>query len=315
MSSPRVYRSPLRYEDHNVDNMYQLLFDSSPVISVPDSQIVYIHAHTSTSRTRGQHIDRVKRLATALVGRQADGGLGLTRNERVCILSENHMDFNIIAHACFYSGIPCVLMNIHATKEELVHAIDSTPSRIFISGQTLTSHIESLRYTRTFARIRSTVRDGKSLRGIVDLNGGRDLDTLLADTRDMDTSPMCKVKRSDLACMLFSSGTSGMPKAVMISHGNFISAIFQASAHVRALLKSAGVPLPQQMMRLTTIPMYHTQGFFTSCLRNHCVVNTCVILPRWEVEAALKAIQKWVKLQLCYIFNTRYLGTKSKRLR
>ncbi|SRR5258705_133516 len=86
----KIYNSPFRGDDIPVNNIYKLLFDN-PTTDVPRTHIVYINPLTGASRTRGEHIDRVRRLATALVASHSEGGLALTRDQRVGILCENDM--------------------------------------------------------------------------------------------------------------------------------------------------------------------------------------------------------------------------------
>ncbi|KAF8321960.1 uncharacterized protein EI90DRAFT_2937578 [Cantharellus anzutake] len=301
--SPKIYKSHLRYEDVPVNSAYQLLFEH-PTIDVPDSHTVYIDALTGVSRTRGQHIVRSKRLATALVTSPSKGGLGLTRNERVGILAENCMDYSVIVHACLYAGIPFVMLNINATMDELVHAVDLvTPSRVFITKSLLGRHIKYLKSTMTFSGVAFSSSGLGGPDQIVELKDGRDLDALLVDTISMQTLLMCNVKRNDIAYMIFSSGTTGMPKAVMISHGNVMSSMLQGRAAMQVVLKALGISSPQGVPCLATLPMYHTYGFFSTCLSNHATVNTYVILPRWEVGEALRAIEKY-KIQTALLVPT-----------
>ncbi len=93
-----------------------------------------------------------------------------------------------------------------------------------------------------------------------------------------------KVKQDDTAVILFTSGTTGQPKGVMLTHRNLYS---NASAAVE-LAEATG---EEPGTTLGALPLAHIYGFTmanTLFLRG----GRMVILPKFDVRAVCEAIQK-----------------------
>jgi acyl-CoA synthetase (AMP-forming)/AMP-acid ligase II len=88
----------------------------------------------------------------------------------------------------------------------------------------------------------------------------------------------------DLAALPYSSGTTGFPKGVMLTHHNLVSMLCQLDAND---------PLREDDTMICLVPMYHLYGL-------HVVMNlalsqgaTVVTLPRYDQRQFLAALQKY----------------------
>src|SRR5579859_150569 len=84
------------------------------------------------------------------------------------------------------------------------------------------------------------------------------------------------------ATLPFSSGTSGLPKGVILTHRTLVANIIQ--------IRAAQEP-PETVVWLAYLPMFHIYGF-TFSLYTLAIGATLVTLPRFEPQAFLEAIER-----------------------
>ncbi|XP_010484070.1 PREDICTED: 4-coumarate--CoA ligase-like 9 [Camelina sativa] len=95
-----------------------------------------------------------------------------------------------------------------------------------------------------------------------------------------------RVNQSDPAAILFSSGTTGRVKGVMLTHRNLIAST--AVSHQRALQD----PVDYDRVGLFSLPLFHVFGFMMM-VRAISLGETLVLLGRFKLEAMLKAVEKY----------------------
>lgn len=98
--------------------------------------------------------------------------------------------------------------------------------------------------------------------------------------------PVNNVKQSDTASLLYSSGTTGVSKGVVLTHGNFIA----ASLMVAMDDDMAG---EKDDVFLCVLPMFHVFGLAVIVYSQLRRGNAVVSLRRFEFEVFLKTIEKY----------------------
>ncbi|TFY78134.1 hypothetical protein EWM64_g5883 [Hericium alpestre] len=92
-------------------------------------------------------------------------------------------------------------------------------------------------------------------------------------------------------------GTSGLPKAVMISHKNLCYSLMQTVTIGREFAKVATPPPPNTPegvpCAVAFMPFYHVTAFHLCMMRIFTPPCTIVILPRWKLDTVLDALQKY----------------------
>jgi len=71
---------------------------------------------------------RVNRLANAIVN------LGLSKGDRVAVLSENAYQYMELYFACAKAGLPIVPLNYRSASEELAYVIDDSSAKLIFFG-------------------------------------------------------------------------------------------------------------------------------------------------------------------------------------
>ncbi|XP_014668972.1 PREDICTED: probable 4-coumarate--CoA ligase 1 [Priapulus caudatus] len=110
-----------------------------------------------------------------------------------------------------------------------------------------------------------------------------------------DGSCFCAPVRSNCrehtAVLLYSSGTTGLPKGVMLTTFNLIAAMEVMNATTDALTRQMREPPSQTELGL--LPFYHASGFTATLLNSMTMGSTLVILSRFQPEVFLETIQNY----------------------
>ena len=111
-----------------------------------------------------------------------------------------------------------------------------------------------------------------------------------------------RVKRtpSDLAFLAYSSGTTGLPKGVMLSHGNIVSNVNMLMSGEEQHLTWNGNADGKGDRILGFLPFFHIYGL--TCLLHQCVMVgwTLVVLPRFDIETFCRLVQQY-RITFAYV--------------
>src|SRR3954462_1962831 len=89
---------------------------------------------------------------------------------------------------------------------------------------------------------------------------------------------------TDLAGIFYTSGTTGFPKGAMTTHENFLS-------NIETCLRCLGLPR-EPRTTLISVPLFHVTGCNSQLLVVTAVAGRSVIMPAFEVQAFLRAIEE-----------------------
>ena len=184
------------------------------------------------------HFERANRLASALYE------LGLRRQDRVSILSQNTMEFMESFGACELAGFIAATVNFRLAPPEILYILtDATPRVLIFEAQyapTIDQIRSKLPHIETYICFGGPVPDW-ALDYEVLLTGGSDAG---APTRPLP---------DELMHLIYTSGTTGRPKGVMRSHRGEI-AIAQLMATELGLIVSDRLQL--------MMPVFHVGARF-----------------------------------------------------
>ncbi|KIJ26177.1 hypothetical protein M422DRAFT_192574 [Sphaerobolus stellatus SS14] len=271
-------------------NCYNFLFRTPDRLALED-YVMYIDAVTGRKVTRYQFIERIYDCMTALGTSQDKGGLGLGNDCVVGILSDNCIDYCTLIHALLGLTAPFALFSSYATPHELKHFLNRSKSTHMFVHADLLEKFLSVAREEDFPFENIFVLDGKVTSGLK----FRSLDNMITEVRrnQLPKEPVRAAGKDTLAYLVFSSGTSGLPKAVMISHGNLIASMFQTMIMMMEVAKVKPPPPDFHPVTLGFLPIYHSYGLHGLCLRPPLRPSTIVIFPRWDLDLVLSSIPKY----------------------
>ncbi|MBN9593748.1 MAG: long-chain fatty acid--CoA ligase [Afipia sp.] len=96
--------------------------------------------------------------------------------------------------------------------------------------------------------------------------------------------PDPEVARDDLALLPYTSGTTGLPKGCMLTHGNVMH---------NAVGSTFWLGMTPETVSLTVLPLFHITGLVCVMHASIYAGGTMVIMPRWDRELAGQLISRY----------------------
>lgn len=270
-------------------NVHHLLFNRPDQQDWPDYTL-FVNVATGQRLSFLEFVDRVRDGATAIGADVTQGGLGLRpeNGEFVGILSENCPDYVALIHSLLAITVPFALFSSYSTPYELKHANSlAQATRVFTSLALL-----PLASTLGLPADRIHLLDGEK-------EGYTSYDQLVSSVHrnDIPRLPVRHATKDTLAYLVYSSGTSGLPKAVMISHGNITSATLGVMIQTMEIGKIRAPPVwdtPDGLqVSFNVLPIYHSFGLYRTSFFNFLKPLTIVILPKWNIDAFFECVPKY----------------------
>ncbi|QJT02425.1 4-coumarate--CoA ligase family protein [Streptomyces asoensis] len=213
--------------------------------------------------------DQVDRFHRRLAAALAEAGVG--KGDVLALHSPNTVAFPLAFYAATRAGATVTTVHPLATAEEFAKQLDDSAARWIV----------------TVSPLLQTARRAAELAGGVEeifvcdtAAGHRSLVDMLASAApepQVDIDPV-----EDVAVLPYSSGTTGVPKGVMLTHRQIATNLAQ--------LRSAMSAGPGDRI-LAVLPFFHIYGL--TALMNAPLRQgaTVVVLPRFDLESFLAAIQ------------------------
>ncbi len=193
------------------------------------------------TRTFGEHRERVWRLANAL-----HRELALSSTGRFAVLALNSAEYLELYHAAYLGGGVINPLNIRLAAAEIAFILDDSDTEVVFVDARFAPVVESIR--DEVPALRAVVGIGP-VEGFDGLRIDRFLDDLLAAGA---AEPMPETEESDPVCLLYTGGTTGLPKGVLHT---------QRSHVVTAQIGQAFFSFGQGDRFLAATPLFHGASF------------------------------------------------------
>ncbi len=251
-----------------------------PDIQVPDvslSEQVFNHARTRpdavamadglTGRTITYRalLEQIRQTAAGLSAR------GVRKGDVVSLWSPNVPEWPIVFFAVARLGAIVHTSNPVSTSEELAFQLKDANARMLFTIGALADKAKA-----------AIEESGKAIElfTIDDTPGHPSLASLAIDT---DPPTVAIDPAQDIVVLPYSSGTTGLPKGVMLTHRNLVAQLNQIEA-----IENVEMPA-----LLGVLPFFHIYGMVVILMHGFMRAATIVTLPKFEFEPFLKVLQQW----------------------
>lgn len=227
-----------------------------------------IDAPTRRTLTYGQLADGVDRVAANLTSR------GMRKGNVFAIMTPNLPEFAIAFLGVLSAGGVVTTLNPLYTEGEIAHQLEDASALYLL---TIPQLLDKVREGATKHPLREVFVVGEEAG-----RGATPFSVLLADGVPL---PGVVVNTNDTAVLPYSSGTTGLAKGVILTHGNLIAGLLAAE-----------IPIPESLKSKTTLgllPFSHIAGMVCVLHVSLYMGGTLILLPRFDLESFLRTIQDY----------------------
>ncbi|MDI9896088.1 acyl-CoA synthetase [Rhodococcus sp. IEGM 1381] len=220
----------------------------------PDRLAVTFEGRSYTYRELDTAVTRAARRLRAM---------GLEKGDRVAAYGVNSDAYVVAFLACVRAGLVHVPINYALVGEELQYLLEQSGSRAVLVDPALAATLDSVREHLTIEHV-------VSLPDVLGEDGdGSELDSAAEST--------------DLAQLLYTSGTTSKPKGAMMSHGALVA------EYVSCVI---ALGFTQDDDPLLVMPMYHSAGMHVFMLPYLSVGATVRLMRKPDVPEILRRIEE-----------------------
>ncbi len=196
---------------------------------------------------------------------------GLAPGEVVAIFLPNSWEFAITYHAATLAGGIPTLLNPSYREREIRFQLENSGAAFLITDGPLLENADLARLPalrRVFITRNFSTHGGHA--------GCEDFASLLRPTSAKFPEAALSPQET-IAALPYSSGTTGLPKGVMLSHYNLVANVYQ-------LLGKNGTPLTADDTMLCFLPLYHIYGLTVALTLSMALGSKLVLVPRFDVQ-------------------------------
>jgi long-chain acyl-CoA synthetase len=219
-----------------------------------------------TRLTYAQLHERAVSPARALLAR------GFKPGDRMALLAENSHRFAELMFAAAHAGLVFTPLNYRLTPRELAFMLEDSDAEALFADDACWDIAQSVRGA------------GRADRPLYALGKGAGAaaahDQLVAEGADAPTLDV-EVSENDLAMLIYTGGTTGLPKGVMLTHRNLVASTVSIVTELK---------FTEDDTTLMVLPMFHVAVWQVLC---HLMVGARVVLrARVDLADVLATIQR-----------------------
>jgi acyl-CoA synthetase (AMP-forming)/AMP-acid ligase II len=226
-----------------------------------------------------------------LVGRFAAGlaALGFRPQEVLLLFTPNQPEWLIAALGAMSAGGVVSGANSHYGAAELEHQMREVEARFVLTTPALLATVQEAvgKLSGVTILLTGEAPGTVSFASLIASTApeplaSADIDAADIGSADRDSPDIGSAEIDARAALPFSSGTSGLPKGVILTHRSLVANLYQC--------RQVREP-PDDLVWLAYLPLFHIYGF-TFSIYGLAFGGTLVTLPRFEPKTFLAAIER-----------------------
>lgn len=243
-----------------------------------DSTAPLLHLPGDATVSYAEMADRAARVAGLLAAR------GLKPGDRLAMQVAKSPEALALYLGCVRAGVVILPLNTAYTPSEMAYFVEDAAPGLVVVDPAAEAELTPA----------ATAAGAEIL--TLDATGGGSLTEALAAAPE---GAVAERGTDDLACLLYTSGTTGRSKGAMLTQGNLVS---NAQTLVEAWRFEAGDVL------LHALPIFHAHGLFVACNVAMAVGASMIWQASFDAAAVLRALPQATVMMGVPTFYTRLLA-------
>ncbi len=214
-------------------------------------------------------------------------GLGLVKGDRVAVQVEKSPEAMFLYLACLRAGLIFLPMNTAYTRDEVDYLVGNAEPGLVVCDPDAEADAKA-------------VAAARGVRNVLTLGAnGMGSFTAGAATAPAAFAPTACAD-DDIACILYTSGTTGKPKGAMLSHRNL-------AANAIDLIATWGFT-PHDVL-LHALPIFHAHGLFVAINNVLLSSSRMIWMAKFDAAAVIRNLSRATVFMGVPTFYTRLLAT------
>ncbi len=226
----------------------------------------------------------IRRFATALKN------LGIEKGDTFAIYSPNCPQFSIAYFAAHAIGATVTALSPLFVAREVGYQLKDSESKALFVMDMFYPNFKAVKEETKVEDViafnilgqKAQIQDGKDVHDMVELI----MKTEPKSWEDLNPG----VEQEDVAVLQYTGGTTGLPKAAMLTHRNVVSNVYQCQPYNEGVKKRFKV---DRVVGISILPWYHIYGQTVDLIMGLAFGSLGIIFPRFDPAEILDAIQKY----------------------
>tara|TARA_Y200000002_G_scaffold279828_1_gene233953 strand:- start:13778 stop:15436 length:1659 start_codon:yes stop_codon:yes gene_type:complete len=203
--------------------------------------------------------------------------IGIKPGDKVGICMQNCTEWVVIYVALAAYGVTAVPFNSWWKKEELSYGVEHSEVKLIFADQKRYQLLKEL-------NIELIVNEKlDSVKTYDEISSG-----------NTENWPEANATEEDICVLLYTSGSTGLPKGVMLTHLAIINALFSfyTLGELRKIVHNETLLDVENASVLINVPLFHVTGLITQFLLSMLAKRKLIIMYKWEAKYALDLIKE-----------------------
>lgn len=198
--------------------------------------------------------------------------MGVSKGDRVALLFPNCIEFCIAYFAVLKLGAIVVPLNNRLASKEFEYIVNDCGAKTMIVGY---------QFWKTYQAFAANLKEKMRLiyAGDAPVEGAEFFPELVKPVQSVPESPV--IQMYDPACIMYTSGTTGVPKGAIMTHRNIFANARNAGAHLG---------YREQDIALVVAPLFHVTALNSQLVALTYVGGTLVIMRSYETVGMIRLI-------------------------